>query len=82
MSLSVVGFPTMHLIEIPDQVKVEDLMRKRLSQFPLFTQLSPLGCRALPFTNPCAILPGNADRRRTDMNPIETSAALFDQGYA
>jgi len=36
----------------------------------------------LPSTRPCVILPLNADRRRKVMDPIQTAAALFDQGYA
>jgi len=42
---------------------------------------SSLVLGGLPWTAACAILPLNADGRRKIMNPIETAATLFDQGY-
>jgi hypothetical protein len=35
----------------------------------------------LPSTCPCVILPSKVDGRSEEMNPIETAATLFDQGY-
>jgi hypothetical protein len=42
---------------------------------------SSLALRGLPWTDACAILLLNADGRGEVMNPIETAATLFDQGY-
>jgi hypothetical protein len=38
--------------------------------------------RGLPSKSSCGILAPTLDGRRGYMNPIETTVALFDQGYA